>query len=414
MSKPLGAIHYGYATLDNGLRIVHLQRKSVAEYLGVAVRAGSADDPAGKEGLAHFVEHTIFKGTHRRRSHHIINRMERVGGELNAYTTKEETMVYTVYPTGHIRRAADLLADLVLQSVFPTHELEKEREVVADEIDSYLDTPADAVYDDFEDRIYAGTPLGHNILGTKAALRTFSSEDCQRFLSDNYRSQNMTVFYLGPQSLGRVTRVIGEYFDGVPSGPKAVVPAMAAPVATPFAIKRDDAGSHQAHTVIGAPIPALDSPLRHRFSLLNNILGGPGMNSRLNIALRERRGLVYTIDSTLSLYSTTGLYSVYYGCNPEDNERCRDLVFSELDKLGKAPLTDRALAMAQRQYVGQLTVATASNEQMILSAARASLFHGRAAEPLQTIGIINSITPDELQESARMIAPGLCSTLTLS
>lgn len=404
---------FTYHNLSNGLRIVHLRHPSDVEYCGVAVRVGSRDERPGEEGLAHFVEHTIFKGTNRRRSWHIINRMEAVGGELNAYTTKEETTIYSAFPIGNLDRAAELIADLTIGSVFPQAQIDKEREVVAEEIDSYLDSPAEAVFDDFEDLIFSGTPLGHNILGNRHALATFDSAKCREFLHRFYVAGNMVFFYAGPAAPDRVFRVVEKHFTPLPD---AEINRHDTPLPNqpPFRNRRDDQDNHQAHNIIGARVCSIHSPARHSVALLNNIIGGPGMNSRFNIILREKRGLVYTVDSSTSIMTDAGLLTIYFGCNPDDIDRCVNLIFSELRKLAENPLTDRVLQAAKRQYIGQMIVSAASIEQLILSAARATLLLGNARTISQTAAAINNLTPADIQTAAQTLHPTRCSLLTLS
>ncbi|MDE6317664.1 MAG: insulinase family protein [Muribaculaceae bacterium] len=404
---------YTVVTLDSGLRFVHVHRDTVAEIFGMATRVGSRDEPAGQYGLAHFVEHTIFKGTHKRRASSIINCMETVGGELNAYTTKEETFVYSIFPRGNASRATSLIADLVKDSAFPDAELDKEREVVADEIDSYLDTPSEAVFDDFDDLVFAASPLGHNILGDRESLMTFNSAVCRAFLDRFYRIPNMTVFYLGGESVATMTRLIDRHFSGLRDG--AVVRRESRPpLIERFDETRGDGSNHQGHTVTGARIPSLFSPERHAFALLNNMLGGPGMNSRLNVALRERRGLVYSVESSLAMYTDCGLMAIYFGCNPEDTSRCRRLVETELRRMADNHLSPVALQRAKRQYIGQLTVSTASSEQTILSAARSLLLRDKVITPSEIAASIEALTPADLHAAATTLTPANFSTLTLT
>lgn len=404
---------YTVVTLDSGLRFVHVRRDTVAEIFGVATRVGSRDELPGRYGLAHFVEHTIFKGTHKRRASSIINCMETVGGELNAYTTKEETFVYSIFPRGNASRATSLIADLVKDSAFPDAELDKEREVVADEIDSYLDTPSEAVFDDFDDLVFAGSPLGHNILGDRESLMTFDSAVCRGFLDRFYRVPNMTVFYLGGESVATVARLIDRHFAGLRDGAVERTESVP-PVIERFDETRGDGSNHQGHTVMGARIPSLFSPERHAFALLNNMLGGPGMNSRLNVALRERCGLVYSVESSLAMYTDCGLMAIYFGCNPEDTARCRRLVDSELRRIADNMLTPAALQRAKRQYIGQLTVSTASSEQTILSAARSLLLRDKVITPADIAASIESLTPADLHAAASTLRPANFSTLTLT
>lgn len=400
-----------YYTLPSGLRVVYRYCDCPVEYCGVAVKVGSRDENPSQYGLAHFVEHTIFKGTSRRRSWHIINRMESVGGELNAYTTKEETMLYSVFPEGNLERAVDLIADLITSSQFPEHELDKEREVVADEINSYLDTPSEAVFDDYEDLIFAGSPLGHNILGTTVTLSSFDSKVCRDYLAEHYTAGNMVLFYMGRTKPERVMKIAGKYMGNIPestAGDNREQP----PVNPVFDIRRD-IGSHQCHTIIGARLPGMYSPLRHSVALFTNIIGGPGMNSLLNVSLRERHGLVYTVDASSAMFTDAGAFAIYFGCDSADLKKCRRLVSNQLESLASATMPERRLDAAKKQYLGQLTVASDNREQMALSTARAMLYHGSVATSREITERIMAVTPDHIRQVAEMLAPCNCSTLTL-
>lgn len=399
--------------LENGLRVLYIPLKeSAIEYTGVTVKTGSRNDPKGLEGLAHFVEHTIFKGTGRRRSWHIINRMEAVGGELNAYTTKETTVVYSLFPTGNFRRAADLISDLITDSRFPTNEIEREREVVDEEISSYLDMPSEAVFDDFDDLLFEGCPLGHNILGSREALRRMTSGDCRNWLETYYTADNMVMFYAGPLPLSQVVKTVERYFGKLRPSAQGCIALPSKPTDRVFAeVKNYD--NHQAHTVIGCALPDMFWEGRYAMALLSNILGGPGMNSLLNVNLRERRGLVYSVDSSVSLMSDCGLFAVYYGCDPSDNDRCRRLVESTIAKLCESPLTQRQLDQAKRQYLGQLAVAGENTENIVLALARALLYRDEIIPDEVVREKILSISADDLLEVAGRIAPSKLSRLSL-
>ncbi len=402
-----------YFTLANGQRCVHIPTEGNVEYCCVMIGAGSRDESPEDYGLAHFVEHTIFKGTTTRRSHHIINRMEAVGGELNAYTTKEETAVYTVAPAGHLRRSAELLADLIYHSVFPTDELNREREVVADEIDSYLDSPADAVFDDFDELMFADTPLAHNILGNINALRSFTSSDCRRWLNTYYHPSNMVVCYAGREKTATVERVLSAYFGGDErSGACNRGGIRELSKSAGVFAQTKDIESHQAHTVLGARVGGMYDPQRHALALLTNILGGPGMNSRLNVALREKRGLVYTVEASSALMTDVGMFSVYFGCDHNDVERCCRLTAKEISRLAETELSAAALVRAKRQYVGQLLVASDNAEQMALSAARATLYHGRASTTAEIASAIEGVSAVQICDLASTLLP--LSRLTLA
>ncbi len=405
-----GVEHIESITLTNGLRVVARQVRSVAECCGVAILAGSRNETAAQQGLAHFVEHTIFKGTHRRRSHHVINRMETVGGELNAYTTKEETFVYTIAPAGNLLRSVELLADLVTDCTFPDGELDKEREVVAEEIDSYLDSPVDAVYDDFEDAIFEGNPLGHNILGTKESIARFDSNACKMWTRRHYAAPNMVFFYTGPVSSARVFAAAERYLSRLNADYES--DEVVTPAALPTFKEKRQMDFHQAHTLMGARVGGLYDKDRHALALFNNILGGPGMNSRLNVALRERRGLVYSVDSSLTLYADCGLLTIYFGCDAADVEKCSRLVETEIERLATQPLSHRALVAARRQYVGQVTVAGGSIEQSALSLGRSALRSLSYPSPAALTEILDKIGSDDIARIAASMPP--LSSLTFA
>ncbi|MDE6559712.1 MAG: insulinase family protein [Muribaculaceae bacterium] len=293
--------NYKIATLSNGLRIgLRHTPESMVSYIGIAINAGSRDESEAHHGLAHFVEHTIFKGTRSRRSWHISNRMESIGGELNAYTSKEETLVYTNAPAGHAERAIELLYDIVANSRFPRQELDKEREVVVEEINSYLDSPADSIYDEFEELIYPDSALAHNILGTPESVRRLNSDDCRGFLDNWYTPANMTAYIADPGDPDKLIRLMEKYFGRLDFS--ATRHHRVAPRQCEGFDKVDDRDGHQAHTLLGFRVFGRKDPRRFPLFLLNNYLGGPCMNSRLNQELREKRGLVYTVDSNVSLW----------------------------------------------------------------------------------------------------------------
>lgn len=395
--------------MTSGLRMLHLAVPGCAVgYCGVAVRVGSRDETPECHGLAHFVEHTIFKGTSRRRSWHIINRMESVGGELNAYTTKEETVVYSAFPKGNLVRAAELIADLITSSQFPDKELEKEREVVGDEIDSYLDSPADAVFDDFEDNLFAGSSLGHNILGNRRALATFTSQMCRDYLAKWYVPANIVVFYAGAQSAESVFRVLEMSFASV-GGEAPQTRRVVPPQAARFNVVKE-IDSHQCHTVAGSRIGSMADPDRYALSLFTNILGGPGMNSLLNVALRERRGLVYSVDATTGVFSDCGSLAIYFGCDPRDNSRCLRLVSDTIGSVADGAVTGRKLEAAKKQYLGQCVVASENVENRVLSFARQLLFLGRITTHTELVDSINAITPAKIASIASSLS---LSSITL-
>lgn len=401
-----------YFTLSNGMRGVHLSHAAGSvDYFGVCVNIGSRDETVAEHGLAHFVEHTIFKGTRRRRSWHILNRMERVGGELNAFTTKEETVVYTIAPCGHLDRAAELIADLIANSTFPADEIDRERDVIEDEISSYLDTPSEAVYDEFDELFFAGSPLAHNILGDARSLRQLDSSACRSWLDRYFTPGEMVIFYAGSASTKRVCAMLEKHFGVMDHGD--VDRNRHIPAEQPrFEIVRDNS-LHQTHTVWGVRIPGFHSPDSHVYSLLSNIIGGPGMNSLLNVEMRERRGLVYTVEASTAVYNDCGVLTVYYGCDDESNPRCREVMHRVLGKIAAEGISPRKLEEAKRQYMGQLTVAAENREQRALSAGRRMLVYGRVASFEERMSRIASITPAQFNDAAARLKPDFFSILTL-
>ncbi len=387
--------------LPSGLRLVCMHYRGAGSGIfGITVGAGSSDEEPDRYGLAHLVEHTIFKGTLRRRPWHIINRMEAVGGELNAFTTKEETTVYTIFPQGCAPRAVELVADLAINSQFPESEIEKEREVVIDEINSYRDTPSEAVYDDFEDMVYANTPLGHNILGSAESVARLGGDDCRDFLKHHYTVADMVAFYSGPQSPERIASLVERYFAELPkgAGSKHGVGSTFTKTVSDVTIE----GLHQSHTVLGIEVGGIYGESRYTDGLFANMLGGPGMNSLLNVELRERRGLVYTVEASVTRYASTGLMTVYFGCDPMDTVRCLRLCRSCASRIDSMPMAqlDRRLSAAKRQWLGQLTIGAENRESRIMGAARSVLYTGTTVSDKDAAERIMSVSADSIKALA--------------
>ena len=397
-------------TLANGLRLVHVHRNAPVAWCGVAVNAGSRDELEGQYGLAHFVEHTIFKGTKRRSSTRINNRMEQVGGELNAYTTKESTMLYCIFPVEHLERAVELIADLVENSVFPERELATELDVVLEEVASYRDTPSDAVYDDFEDMLLAGSQLGHNILGEEKDLRLLTSGHCLDWLKRLYVPSNMVFFSLGSTPADKVFRLAEKYFSVLSHAKQGI--KRKAPVVLPPQHKVVDLGLHQSHTIVGARVAGMYDEERFAMSLLNNILGGPGMNSLLNVSLREKRGLVYTVESSLVTFADCGMIQIYLGCEQEKLKKALRLIDNAIDSLAQSPMSDRRLDAYKRQYSGQLLIASDNAEYTAFGAGRGVLYYNRVSTLKDQIDIILSVTPEQVQQAAQQLTKDRCSVLT--
>lgn len=404
-------MNYVTDSLRNGLKVAVAQTDAKVAYIGVAVGSGSRDEAPDHYGLAHFVEHTVFKGTCKRCSSAISRRMESIGGELNACTSKEDTIVYTSAPAGYAERALELLADIVANSTFPAPELETEHEVVIEEIKSYLDTPSENVYDEYEERVFAGSQLAHNILGTPESVRALSGEDCRNFLDRNYAPGNMTVYVSGPDDPQRMLRLVEKYFGHLhfpTRRPERVAPTR---VAT-FSEVIDNDG-YQAHTIYGARTFSRYDDRRFALYLLNNYLGGPNMSSRLNAELREKRGLVYSVDSFVSNFSDAGLMSVYIGCDRKNVDKCLKMTRREIDRLIDTRLTDRQLDRIKKQYCGQLLVSTDNRENMAIGMGKSMLHHGRVCDPSDTAERIRAVTAAEVQEVAGLLSAENCYRLTM-
>jgi len=398
-------MRYQTETLPSGLRVIHLPSSSPVVYCGYQIAAGSRHEEPGEEGLAHFCEHMTFKGTRRRNTLQVINALERLGGELNAYTNKESTVFYAAVTKEHLRVAVDLLTDIVFHSTYPQTEIAHEVEVVCDEIESYNDSPAELIYDDFENLLFDGHPLGHNILGTVERLRSYTSADVQRFTQRHYCPDNAVFFAYGDVDFHRLLKMLddeqaGEGSRHVATGHKEL--SSLQPSEGPIVRKK---GTHQAHVMIGTRAYGAHHERRMALYLLNNLLGGPSMNARLNLSLRERNGLVYTVESSMVIYGETGVWCVYFGCDPHDVSRCRRLVRRELDKLMTRPLTKTALAAAKQQLKGQIAIACDNREQFALDFGKVFLFDGKERYLDDLFSKIDAITAEEVQQVACELFP---------
>lgn len=407
---------YNTYTLTNGLRIIHLPSPSPVVYCGYEVNAGTRNETATTEGMAHFCEHTTFKGTQHRSALQILNCLERVGGDLNAYTNKEDTVYYAAILREHIDRAVDLLTDIVFHSSYPQAEIDKEIEVICDEIESYNDTPSDLIYDEFENILFQGHPLGHNILGNAEQLRTYKSADAKTFTDLYYRPENTIFFAYGDIDFRRLVHLL-EHATCDMKGTAADIPASIdattlLPTSYPHEPIIIDKGTHQSHVMIGSRAYSVHDDRRMALYLLNNILGGPGMNAKLNLSLRERCGLVYTVESTMVNYSDTGLWCVYFGCDPHDVKRCMRLVRKELDKMMELQLTETQLRAAQKQIKGQIAIACDNREQFALDFGKSFLHDNVEKDITHLMEKIDALTTAQLLQAAQDIfAPEKTVTL---
>ena len=432
---------YNTHTLDNGLRIIHLPSDSKVVYCGYQINAGTRDEEPGEEGLAHFCEHVTFKGTERRKAWHILNCLESVGGDLNAYTNKEGTVYYSAILKEHIARAVDLLSDIVFHSVYPQAEIDKEVEVICDEIESYNDSPAELIYDEFENILFKGSPLGHNILGTAEQVRSFTTEDALRFTRKLYRPDNAIFFAYGDIDFKKLVKLVGRALADDDSGKLAEedchadfaddadfsggtefagdensitteksvssvksvgpknYPSVGEEIAGQTIVMQKN--THQAHVMIGTRAYDVNDDRRMPLYLLNNILGGPGMNAKLNLALREHNGLVYTVESTMVAYGDTGTWSIYFGCDEHDIKRCLRLVRKELDRMMEKPLSDSQLKAAKKQIKGQIGVACDNRENFALDFGKSFLHYGWEKNVDCLYEQVEAITIQQIQDVAR-------------
>lgn len=389
------------ATLPNGVRIVHKEEASQVAYCGFAINAGTRDEEADESGMAHFIEHMLFKGTVKRNSWHILNRLEGVGGEINAYTTKEETFVYSTVLTADFEKAVDLCSDIVFHPTFPAHEIEKEVDVIIEEINSYNDSPSELIYDEFESIVFKNSQLGRNILGDAERLQEYTTENALRFVANNYFTDRILFFSVGNIPFKKVMRLAEKYFGDVAAKYSTKTREKSA-VYVPDHIRKN-LNTHQTHALIGARAYSLSDERRLPLYLLNNILGGPGMNSKLNLAVREKRGLAYSVESAYTAYSDDGLVNIYFGTEHEDTEKCLNVIYKELKNLRDKEMPSSQLERAKKQLMGQLAIAKENRENSALSMAKSFLFFGMDESNAVVAEKISKITSQQLLEIANEI-----------
>lgn len=432
--------------LNNGLRIIHQSSESNISYCGFAINVGTRHELPGEEGMAHFVEHMLFKGTQKRKAHHIVNRMENVGGELNAYTTKEETFVYAAFLEEYLQRAMDLLGDMVFNSYFPQKQIERERDVIIDEIQSYKDSPSELIFDDFERLLFSHQSIGNYILGTKQSLNSFDHDSVKSFVLRNYLSERMVFFSFGKTPFKKVVRWAQKYFSYSLSpdmlSSKNIVSSIPAEhkgfnhlndlssdsLANSIPTEHNDSDSSnvkpnnsavsynpqkmvldkdtvQTHIIMGRPVFEMFNNDRYTLLLINNLLSG-GDSSRLNVALREKRGLVYSVESNVALYTDTGVFSIYFGCDPKNADKCIRLVEQELSRLQKESLTPIQLQIAKKQLCGQIGIASENHENVALGMAKRYLHFNNYESINETFRRIKSITSDNIKRlSVQLLNP---------
>lgn len=392
---------YNESVLPNGIRLIHKQKSGEIAHLVLMVNTGSRDEEDHENGMAHFIEHTIFKGTENRKAYHILSCLDNVGGDLNAYTTKEETCLQASFLKQHYKRTFDLFADIAFHSTFPENELTKEKEVILDEINSYLDSPSDEIYDVFEEMMFKGHPMSRNILGTTELVKGFTHDDVRRFMANNYSTDQIVLGTIGDISFKDFERLAMSYFGEQPAH---IVKKQRVPFTNykPQYIKAER-HSHLSHCMIGGMAPEYNSPLKMPIVLLNNILGGPAMSSRLNLNIREKYGFAYTIESQYNAYSDTGLISIYMGVDPDSLDRSIELTYKELDKICNQKLGSMQLNHAQQQIIGQVALGYESGMNELLSITRSVIMN----EPLEymedIIRKVNAVTAGDIMETANLV-----------
>ncbi|MDR3127548.1 MAG: insulinase family protein [Tannerellaceae bacterium] len=398
-------------TLSNGLRIIHAHQNSPVGYCGVAVNVGSRDEADDENGLAHFVEHALFKGTGKRKAWHIVQRMDIVGGEINAFTTKEETTLHCTFTSEHFERALELITDLLFHATFPQKELEKEQGVIHDELKSVEDMPDDYIFDHFEDLLFHGHPLGHNILGNDTSIYSFTSERVRFFIQRFYHPSNMVFFSSGNIPFDRIV-TLAERYLGTIQDTHSPHPARIPPPSRPPFDKVFRRDYRQTHVIIGTPTPHADDDCRFPLILLNYILGGPCMNSRLNVALRERKGLVYAVESYLNTFTDAGLFTVYFDTNPVNLALALHLVYVTVNDLCQSPLSPSTLSAIKKQITGQTIIAAEQKNNLFFSLGKEYLHHNRPYSNTRFIERLCDLSTAEIQDAAcAFLNPAGFSTL---
>jgi predicted Zn-dependent peptidase len=402
---------YEYYTLNNGIRLIHSQSDGKVAHLGVIINTGSRDEENHQLGIAHFIEHVIFKGTHKRKAFHVISRLEDVGGEIDAYTTKEETCIYASFLKEYTERTIELFSDILFNSSFPEKELEKEKEVILDEINSYKDSPGELIFDDFEELIFSGHPIGRNILGDPKLLKKFTKNHIHEFMKQKYHTDQIVICSVGNIKFPRLVRWVEKYYGAIPPNHRKALRKPLNGYEPKNKVLHKD--THQSHCIIGNRAYDISSKKRLPMELLNNILGGPGMNSRLNLALRERHGFTYNIESFYNPYSDTGIAGIYFGTDPEKVEKCLKIIGIEIKKLQNQPLGILQLDRAKKQMIGQMAISSENLSNLMLNIGRSYLLFNKVDSLEVVYEKINLVSSAELMEVANEVfgAPQL-STLT--
>lgn len=394
-------MEYQYSKLGNGIRLIHKMANSPVAHCGIIINAGSRDELPEETGIAHFIEHVIFKGTNKRKAWHVISRLEDVGGDLNAYTSKEETFVYASFLKQYYERSLELFADILFNSSFPEKELEKEKDVIIDEINSYLDSPSELIFDEFEEVLFAGHPIGHSILGSPESVKSFGRQHIQSFMQRNYLTDRMVICSVGNIDFGRFVMLCEKYFGYIPAsgGKNERTPFVGY---KPAAIQASKS-NFQVHCMLGNVAYDISNERKNTLALLTNILGGPGMNSRLNMAIREKHGYSYNIEAHYQPYCDTGIFNIYLGTDTEFLEKSLKLVHKELKNFRDSELGTLQLHKAKQQIIGQIAISLESNLAEMVSIGKSHLFYDHVDTIEDMIKKIEAISSKDLLEIANEI-----------
>lgn len=387
--------------LDNGIRIIHKKTSSGVAHCGLIIKGGSRNESEEEQGLAHFIEHVIFKGTSKRKAYHILSRMEDVGGELNAFTTKEETCIYTSFMPEYYNRALELLSDITFNSTFPKKELEKEKIVVLDEINYYKDNPSELIFDEFEEQIFSNHSLGKNILGTQKHIQSFDKTMIENFIHKNYLTHEIIISSVGNISIDKLVKSVEKQFSHLP---KSHILREEIPFSN---YKKEERlitrKGFQAHCILGTEAYGINHSKKTALILLNNILGGPGMNSRLNLAIREKYGFTYSIESNYTPYSDTGIFSIYLASDNDKIQRSIKLTKKELTKFCQKPLGTLQLKKAKQQLIGQIAIGQESEVNLMLAMGKSMLLYNKVDTFESVKNKIEAIKSDQLLEVANEV-----------
>jgi predicted Zn-dependent peptidase len=397
-------------TLNNGIRLVHYKIPGLVAHCGIIINVGSRDETEDEHGIAHFIEHMLFKGTRKRKAYHILSRLEDVGGELNAYTTKEETAIHASFLKEDYERAIELISDITFNSVFPEKEIEKEKDVVIEEINSYLDNPSELIFDDFEELIFANQPIGRNILGTPGSVKSFTQDKISGFISNNYNTREMVFCSVGNISDEKILKLFKSCFEGIVTNNMEQRPVKLWNYKPSSLTKKMD--TFQNHCIIGNIAYDLKDDKRMGMFLLNNILGGQGLNSRLNLSLREKNGLAYNVESSYNPYCDTGIFSIYFGTDAQYLNKSTSIALAELRKLRTSKLGTIQLSKAKSQIKGYLARGYENHESLMLSLGKSLLTFNKIETIEQICKKIDDITAQDLLEiSNDIFEPSKLSTL---